>query len=53
MARTEAVIPGVTEISEEQETGDVSPNRRKFCHPRSRAATMASRSITFPSLWKV
>jgi len=28
----------------------VSPNRRKFCHPRSRPATMASRSITLPSL---
>jgi len=33
--------------------GDVSPNRRKFCHPRSRPATIASRSISFSSLWKV
>ena len=34
-------------------SGVVSPNPRKFCHPRSRPATMASRSISFPSLWKV
>ncbi len=33
--------------------GGVSPNRRKFRHPRSRLATIASRSINVPSLWKV
>lgn len=35
------------------QVGDVRRNRRKFCHPRSSPATMASRSIIFPSLWKV
>lgn len=33
--------------------GGVSRNPRKFCHPRSSPATMASRSIIFPSAWKV
>jgi hypothetical protein len=34
-------------------TGGVRRNPRKFCHPRSSPATMASRSIIFPSAWKV
>lgn len=30
--------------------GVVSPNRRIFCRPRSRSATMAARLASFPSL---
>jgi len=33
--------------------GVVRRNPRKFCHPRLSPATMASRSIILPSLWKV
>jgi NtrC-family two-component system response regulator AlgB len=33
--------------------GVVSRNRRKFRHPNTNAATIASRSISLPSLWNV
>lgn len=32
---------------------DVSRNRRNFRHPKSNPATRSSKSIIFPSLWKV
>ncbi len=47
---TEALRTGSRRLKLGHSLGVVSRNPRKFCHPKSSPATMASRSIIFPLL---